>query len=383
MLGRGHCNPMVNNEEEMVVTPWEVTGKVDYEKLIKEFGTHPLTENLIKRIEKVAGYRHLQLRRKIFFSHRDLGDLLDLYDKGETFVLYTGRGPSGHTHIGHLLPWIFTKYLQDAFKVKLYFQLTDDEKFLHRRDLTLDSSRNYAYDNALDVIAIGFQQATTKIIVDTKDIGALYDLALKVAKLTTFSTAKAVFGFKEESNIGIIFYTAVQSAPCFIESSISGKKVPCLIPAGIDQDPHWRIARDAAPRLGYYKPAQMHCKFVPSLQQSGKMSASVPETAIYTTDTAIEARKKIMNAFTGGRPTVAEQKKLGGNPDICPVHQYFYFLFEEDDRKMEELNVKCRGGEILCGECKVLLAERVIKFLAEHQKKREKAKSLLQGYLLK
>lgn len=374
---------MVDDEEEMVVTPWEVSGKVDYEKLTKEFGTQQLTENLVKRIEKAAGYRHLLLRRKIFFSHRDLDVVLDLYDKGEKFVLYTGRGPSSHTHLGHIMPWIFTKYLQDAFKVKLYFQMTDDEKFLVKRDLTLDNARNYAYDNALDVIALGFQQDKTKIILDSKDIGVLYELALRVAKLTTYSTAKAVFGFKDESNIGIIFYTAVQSAPCFLESVLTGKKVPCLIPAGIDQDPHWRVTRDAATRLGYYKPAQIHCKFMPSLQQSGKMSASMPETAIYLADGPKEVKKKIMNAFTGGRPTIAEQRKLGGKPDICPVHQYFYYLFEEDDNKMAELNEKCKRGEILCGECKQLLVERVTKFLLEHQAKREKAKDVLENYLLK
>lgn len=374
---------MVNAEEEMVVTPWEVSGKIDYERLMKDFGTHPLTDKLIKRIEKVAGYQHLQLRRKIFFSHRDLDALLDLYDKGEKFVLYTGRGPSSHTHLGHLLPWLFTKYLQDAFGATLYFQLTDDEKFLYKRELTLDGVRNYALDNALDVIAVGFRRDKTKIILDTKNISSLYELALRVAKLTTYSTVKAVFGLKEESNIGIIFYTAIQATPCFLESFETGKKVPCLIPAGIDQDPHWRVARDVAQRLGYYKPAQIHSKFLPSLQQSGKMSASIPETAIYLTDTPKVARKKIMNAFTGGRPTIAEQRKYGGNPDICPVHQYFYFLFEEDDMKMKELNDTCRRGGILCGECKELLADRVGKFLVEHQKNREKARNALQDFLMK
>jgi tryptophanyl-tRNA synthetase len=113
------------------------------------------------------------------------------------------------------------------------------------------------------------------------------------------------------------------------------------------------------------------------------MSASMPETAIYLTDGPKEIKKKIMNAFTGGRPTITEQRKLGGNPDICPVHQYFYYLFEEDDNKMAELNEKCKRGEILCGECKQLLVERVTKFLLEHQTKREKAKDVLVNYLLK
>ena len=60
----------------MVVTPWEVKGKVDYERLIREFGTQPITTQLLERIEKHTGKLHVQLERKIFFSHRDLDTVL-------------------------------------------------------------------------------------------------------------------------------------------------------------------------------------------------------------------------------------------------------------------------------------------------------------------
>ncbi|HIE18831.1 TPA: tryptophan--tRNA ligase, partial [Candidatus Bathyarchaeota archaeon] len=147
---------MASDEEEMIVTPWTVSGKIDYTRLIEEFGTQPITEDLLKRIEKHAGKRHLQLRRGLFFSHRDLDWILDMYEAGRRFILYTGRGPSGPVHIGHLVPWIFTKHLQDVFGSKLYFQMTDDEKFLVNPDFTLEKSTGFAYDNALDVIAVGF-----------------------------------------------------------------------------------------------------------------------------------------------------------------------------------------------------------------------------------
>ncbi|MDH5788533.1 MAG: tryptophan--tRNA ligase, partial [Candidatus Bathyarchaeota archaeon] len=141
----------------MVVTPWEVRGKVDYERLIREFGTQPLTDGLLERIVKLTGEFHPQLRRKLFFSHRDLDTTLDLYEKGVKFVLYTGRGPSGPVHIGHLIPWIFTKYLQDKFKTRLYFQMTDDEKFVIEEDLKLEETTHFAYENSLDLIALGFK----------------------------------------------------------------------------------------------------------------------------------------------------------------------------------------------------------------------------------
>lgn len=67
---------------------------------------------MIKRLEKVSGKpAHHLLRRGIFFSHRDLGIILDEFEKGKPFYLYTGRGPSSSAmHLGHLIPFMFTKY---------------------------------------------------------------------------------------------------------------------------------------------------------------------------------------------------------------------------------------------------------------------------------
>ena len=368
---------------EYTVTPWEVSGKIDYEKLIKEFGTKPLTDPLVKRIEKQAGKSHLFLRRKIFFSHRDLDLVLNGFDKGQEFALYTGRGPSGHTHIGHLVPWLFTKYLQDAFNAELYFQLTDDEKFFVK-DLTPEQTKDFAYENALDTIACGFDPKKTHIFLDTEYSKTLYGIASRVARKTTFSTAKAVFGFSNETNLGLIFFPAIQAAPCFLPSVLKGKNVPVLIPAAIDQDPYWRgIARETAPKLGYPKPAQIHNIFLPGLGEGGKMSASDPRTAIYTTDDEKAVDKKVGNAFTGGQPNVAMQRENGGNPDICPVMHYFHFLFEDDDKKVEEQIQLCRSGKLLCGEHKKMLAEKVNAFLKKHRQKREKAKKQIEKFMLR
>jgi tryptophanyl-tRNA synthetase len=371
-------------KEDFVVTPWEVRGEIDYDKLIKQFGISPIDENLLTRIKKHTKELHFMLRRKIFFAHRDLDWLLDEYEKGNEFYLYTGRGPSGHTHLGHLIPWIFTKWLQDKFGAKLYFQITDDEKFLFKRELELEDTKRFSYENILDIIALGFDPKKTFIFLDTEYCKTLYPQAVRVAKHITFSTAKAVFGFKNESNIGQIFFTSMQAVPAFLESVKRKKNVPCLIPLGVDQDPHFRVARDVMPKLGYYKPAIIHSKLLPSLLGPGtKMSASDPRSTIYTTDSEEVARKKIMNAFTGQQPTAELQRKLGGNPEICSVCQYYYFLFEEDDKKVEEIFEAERNGSLLAGEHKADLAERVVKFLKEHQKKREKARDQIEKFILR
>ena len=373
---------MDDNTGEMVVTPWKVAGQIDYNRLMQEFGTQLLTEKLVKKIADKAGYIHPLLKRGHFFSHRDLDFVLNEYDKGNPFVLYTGRGPSGSTHLGHVVTWMFTKYLQDAFDVKLYFQMTDDEKFLIHPEYSLEKIHDFLADNILDVIAVGFKPEKTKIITDIRHIGTLYKIAIKVARHINFSTVKAVFGFEDSDNIGIIFFPSIQAAPAFLESSLVGRNVPCLIPAAIDQDPYWRVTRDVAPKLGYYKPAQIHSKFLPGLGKEGKMSSSQPETCIFTTDKPETAAKKIMSAYTGGQATVVEQKELGGKPDLCPIFQYDYQIILSSEKQSEELRQKCMGGEIMCGECKKLLAEKVKTILITHQKKREAAKKMVEKYLL-
>lgn len=370
-------------EKRFRVTPWEVEGRVDYEELIRMWGTQRVTDELLEKIERRSGNSHLLLRRRVFYSHRDLDWILDVCDK-EKFVLYTGRGPSGPVHIGHLIPWLLCKHLQDSFDTNLYFQITDDEKFLLHPEFTAEIAHDWAYHNALDIIAVGFDPEKSFLFSDMDYAKTLYNMAIRIAKHITLSTAKAVFGFKDQTNIGMIFYPAIQIAPCFLPSELEGRKTPILIPAAIDQDPYWRVTRDIAAKMGYYKPAQIHGIFLPSLLgPRGKMSASESRSAIYTTDTKKDVETKILNAVTGGQPTIGEQRRFGGDPDVCVIFQYLYFFLEEDDKKLLERRQDCRSGSLSCGECKEYLAGKTVRFLQEFQKKREKAKDLLEKFLLK
>jgi tryptophanyl-tRNA synthetase len=176
----------------------------------------------------------------------------------------------------------------------------------------------------------------------------------------------------------MIFYTSLQSAPCFIEDR------PVLIPLGVDQDPHFRITRDVAPRIGRPKPALIHNIMIPSLSgPGGKMSASEESGTIYTTDAPEVVKKKINKyAFSGGQPTVEEHRKLGGNPDIDVSYQYLRIFFEPDDKKIKQIYDDYKSGKLLTGELKSMLIEKVTKFLEAHQQKREKAKDQLDKFLL-
>ena len=369
-----------NSKYNFKVTPWEVEGEIDYNKLIAQFGTQPITSEMIERIKQVTGEVHPMLKLQYFFSHRGLDWILNKHEEGERFYLYTGRGPSGMVHLGHMMPWLFTKYIQEKFNSKLLFQLTDDEKFLQIQDRSREEIGYYTYENILDIIAVGFNPDKTKIIIDTRHIKHLYPIATEIAKRITFSTAKAVFGFSNSTNIGMIGFPPIQAAPCFLPSIIEDKPTPVLIPAAIDQDPYWRVTRDVAERMGYYKPAQIHSKFLPSLGMVGKMSSSKPETALFTIDDPEVIDKKVSAAFTGGQATVALQRQLGGNALGCPVFWYLRYLFDTE-RQSDERLLKCKSGNLLCGECKSDLSKESQNFLVEFKKRREKAKDAIAKFM--
>jgi len=177
----------------------------------------------------------------------------------------------------------------------------------------------------------------------------------------------------------MIFYTSLQSAPCFIED------MPVLIPFGVDQDPHFRITRDIAPKMNKPKPALIHNIMIPALGgPKGKMSASNENETIYTTDSPEVVKKKINKyAFSGGQPDIEEHRKKGGNPDIDVSYQYLRIFFEPDDKKLKQIHDDYKSGKMLTGELKQLLIEKINKFLASHQQKREKARDQLDKFLLK
>ncbi|CAB3360568.1 Hypothetical predicted protein [Cloeon dipterum] len=376
------CVQISGTEEEDVVDPWNVTSKsqtgIDYEKLIKRFGSSKIDEAVIERFEKLTGQRaHPFLRRGIFFSHRDLNTILTAHEQKKPFYLYTGRGPSSAAmHLGHLIPFIFTKWLQDVFDVPLVIQLTDDEKTLWK-DIKVEEALKLSQENMKDIIAVGFDPEKTFIFSDLDFIGkcpAFYQNMVRIQKCVTFNQVKGIFGFGDSDVIGKISFPSIQASPSFSTSFpfiFGNAKLPCLIPCAIDQDPYFRMTRDVAPRIGMPKPALMHSTFFPALQGAQtKMSASDENTAIYLDDSPKKIKTKINKyAFSGGCATVEEHREKGGNCDVDISYQYLTF-FLEDDEKLAQIKQEYSSGAMLTGELKKELITLLTALVGEHQKRR-------------
>ncbi|KUI62918.1 Tryptophan--tRNA ligase, cytoplasmic [Cytospora mali] len=378
---------------KQTVDPYNVQGEVDqdgnvqainYNKLTQEFGTKLIDQALLDRFEQVTGRKpHHFMRRGVFFSHRDLEVILDRYEKGEPFFLYTGRGPSSDSmHIGHTIPFTFTKWLSDVFDAPLVIMLTDDEKFLFSEKRKRKEVKEFARQNAKDIIACGFDPKKTFIFSDYGYMGgAFWEMVTEVAKCITFNQARGIFGADGSTNIGRIHFGAVQGSTSFASTfpHIFGAdeeittKIPCLIPCAIDQDPYFRMTRDVAARLHWAKPSLIHARFLDALQGPGsKMSASVDSSAIFMKDTPNQIKSKInKHAFSGGRETIEEHREKGGNPDVDVSYQYLRYFMEDDD-ELQKVYDTYKKGELLTGELKALCIKYLQDYVREFQENRAK-----------
>lgn len=369
-----------------------------------EFGILPLNAELIERFERVTGKpAHPFIKRGFIFGHRDVKLLLDDYEAGNPIYIYTGRGPSGPMHLGHLVPFHFTKYLQDVFNCTVVIQMADTEKY-YFKDLKFEQIQNYMEENIKDIKAMGFNLDKTFIFsnhqyLSTVPMQNIMNLLLKKISINTLGKT---FGFiethHEEScqgdmcvspdpvqgtnhkepyqgiNLGQLYSCVCQMAPCF--SSIfphlfGSGKIRCVVAYSVDQDPYFRLVRDVASSLGYPKPVCLIGNFLPALHGKDKMSTTGGTELIYLHDSSEEVTLKIRKyAFSGGRDTLKEHREKGANLGVDIPYQYLRF-FEPDDKIVEEIRVKYGSGEMLSKEVKERVSSRINEILKEHQIKRK------------
>lgn len=289
------------------------------DKLIEKFGCKIIDTDLKKKFPN-----SLFIERDIFCMHRDLDKI------GDDFYIYTGRGPSSSSlHLGHLVPFMFAKELQDIYNVHVIIQITDDEKF-YRDDKTLTEIRDFGKENMRNIISCGFNLEKTTIFFNSSYQNSDLDLnVIKISKLVKLKDIISSFGFTDDMNIGSIFFPVQQMAPSFSSSfqKILGIKKPCLIIAGIDQDPYFRLVRDIAEKIGELKPSVIYANFLPGIfTKQSKMSSSNPLSAIFLEDSNSEIEKKIKKSFSGGQDTLENHVKFGGNTDVDICIEYLRFF---------------------------------------------------------
>jgi tryptophanyl-tRNA synthetase len=364
--------------KKKVFNPWEISGDIDYGKLVKEFGISPLKE-LPEEFEK-----ELLFRRGFIFAHRDIQRILESIRDKKKFVMMTGLMPTGKFHLGHMMIAKQMVFYQNL-GAKIYIAVADIEAY-NARGQSLEDSKKIAEDYILNYIALGLKPENCVIYFQSdrsKDgvkASAYYRLQNMLSRHATFNEFKAVYG---EITPGKMLASLLQASDMLHPQlpEFEGS-CPVVIPVGIDQDPHLRLARDITKRMKGFKFVQLSSTYNLFLTglKGGKMSASDSNSFIAMTDSANEVKKKINRyAFSGGQPTLEEHRKNGGNPDVDVSFQYLKVL-EEDDGKLAQVYEDYKSGKMLTGELKKLAIDKINDFLKEHQAKMKSAKKSVSKY---
>ncbi|MFH1275882.1 MAG: tryptophan--tRNA ligase, partial [Candidatus Woesearchaeota archaeon] len=364
------------------VTPWEVKGKVDYNKLIKEFGLQPL-QHLPEIFQK-----NVLFRRGLIFAHRDFKQIIDAIENKKPFAMMTGLMPSGKFHFGHKMVADQIIFYQ-KLGAKVYLTVADIEAY-NTRNTDLKELHKTAIEEYLtNYVALGLDLKKCDFYFQSqrsengKKSNAYYSLANMLSRHVTYNEFKAIYG---DITPGKMNASMLQAADMLHPqlTEFEGKPLPTIIPVGADQDPHLRIARDVSKRIKLFNFRQLsstYHKFMPALK-GDKMSSSDPTSYIALTDTPEEAANKIKNyAFSGGQATLEEHRKKGGNPDVDVAFQMLKYGLEEDDNKLAQIEKDYRSGKLLSGELKQICIEKLTTFLKEHQKKRTEAEKIVKKFI--
>ena len=365
--------------------PWGQSAVKDYARLQEEFGIEPVAP-LIPRFKRPSAH----LSRGIDFGQRDLARILDAVDHNKPFAVMSGIKPDLAFHLGNKMTADDMVYFQSlSKKATVFYSIADVEAYTDN-GLSFKETAKTAIRNVADMLALGLDAERTIAYKQSEEMRVMR-LSTIFSRGVTNNMLRAIYG---ERQIGLYLSALVQAGDILMPQlpDLGGPK-PVLVPVGADQDPHVRLARDLAAKYGsefsFVPPSAIYHRLELALNGGSKMSKRTPESGFTLDDSSIEASRRILNSFTGGRDTVEEQRRLGGRADICPVYDLYRFHFASDEAHVQTVYDECTKGTRLCGDCKREAAGLARKFLDEHRRKRDsmmdEAKDLLRrsrDYLL-
>ena len=347
--------------------PWGTSAVKNYERLQSEFGIAPAAP-LVKRFRNPSPH----MTRGIDFGQRDLALIADAVDNNKPFAVMSGIKPDGAFHLGNKMTADDMIYFQSlSKKARVFYAIADVEAYADN-GIPLAESSKTAVRNVADILALGLDPERAVVYRQSEEMRVMR-LSTIFSRGVTNNMLKAIYG---ERQIGLYMSALIQAGDILMPQlpEFGGPK-PVLVPVGADQDPHIRLSRDLAVRyhsdFGFVPPSAIYHRLELALTGGYKMSKRVPESGFTLDDSATEASKRIRVAFTGGRDTVEEQRRLGGRADICPVYDLYRFHFARDDEHVQLVYHECTKGIRLCGECKQEAIGLVKSFLDEHHKRRD------------
>jgi len=351
--------------KQEIIDPWGSGLLEDYEKIIKDFGLEIFDQKIFPEPNRI-------MRRNVVFAGRDLKIISDAIKRRKKYYVLSGIMPSYEKiHFGTKMVVENIKYFQEH-SAETYILVADLEA-ASTRGVTLEEARKRALDFHIPAyVALGLDTSKTTFYFQSENKEVMNN-AYEFAKKITLNEFEAIYG---SADPGKIMAAMTQVAdilyPQFKE------RMPGIIPTGVDQDPHLRLTRDIVRRVKeskFFLPSSIYHKYTPSLDGDIKMSKSKPESCIELPEDIKSIKRKIKNAFSGGRDTLEEQRKLGAIIEKDMVFELMKQHLIEDDNELNEIYSDYKSGKMISGELKEIACIKMEQFMNNLIKGIEQARS--------
>ena len=286
--------------------------------------------------------------------------------------ILSGMQPSGQLHLGNyhgaLKNWIA---MQDDFDCFFFIADLHSLTTLYENPQLL---KKYSFEVAVDWLSSGLDPGKCTLFVQS-EIPEHAELHLILSMMVPVSWLERNPTYKEKqdevksvdmSSYGFLGYPVLQTADIVLYKANA-------VPVGIDQVPHLELSREIIRRFNklYKKKVfvepEAKISDVPKLNgiDGRKMSKSY-NNAIFLSDSEKDITKKVKGMLTD---PARGRRDDPGDPDACnlfPMHKIYSPIEEQ-----EEIISACRKAEIGCGDCKLKLADNLLKSMLPSMEKRK------------
>lgn len=286
--------------------------------------------------------------------------------------ILSGMQPSGQLHLGNyhgaLKNWIA---MQDDFDCFFFIADLHSLTTLYENPQLL---KKYSFEVAVDWLSSGLDPGKCTLFVQS-EIPEHSELHLILSMMVPVPWLERNPTYKEKqdevksvdmSSYGFLGYPVLQTADIVLYKANA-------VPVGIDQVPHLELSREIIRRFNklYKKKVfvepEAKISDVPKLNgiDGRKMSKSY-NNAIFLSDSEKDITKKIKGMLTD---PARGRRDDPGDPDACnlfPMHKIYSPIEEQ-----EEIISACRKAEIGCGDCKLRLADNLLKSMLPSMEKRK------------
>ncbi len=284
--------------------------------------------------------------------------------------IFSGMRPTGKLHLGHLVGAL-SSWIELQKQYPCIFSIVDWHAYMGEYEQS-QGIKDHILDMAVDWIACGIDPEKSILFIQS-EIPEHLELAMVFGCITPLGWLERNPTYKEQlrevttrdlQTFGFLGYPVLQAADILLYKANA-------VPIGEDQLPHLELTREVARRFNhlYGKNIFPDCEAILTqtprlLGTDGRKMSKSYQNAINLSDSPDMIRVKTKQMLTD---TQRIRLTDPGRPDFCNVYSYYNVFAPGKSKDVYEWCTQAKKGSV---ECKNILADHLIRYLAPIQEKR-------------